>query len=84
MNHAGEFLKQVRHEAKLTQEQMAERLGKRQPELSQIERRPNMLLSTFRRYVEAAGSRVWSSMSSAGRRYPTWCVPGSPSAWRSS
>ena len=57
MDHVGEFLRHVRHEAGLTQEQMAERLGKRQPEVSQIERRPNVLLSTFRRYVKAAGAK---------------------------
>ena len=57
MDHAGEFLKQVRHRANLTQEQMGERLGKRQPEVSQIERRPNVLLSTVDAFVRAAGGR---------------------------
>ncbi|MCK5411829.1 MAG: helix-turn-helix transcriptional regulator [Gemmatimonadetes bacterium] len=57
MEHAGRFLRSIRESAGLTQQEIGERLGKPQSEVSEIEQRPNMLLSSFRRYVKAAGAK---------------------------
>ena len=57
MEHAGRLLRSVRESAGLTQQELGERLGKPQSEVSEIEHRPNVLLSTFRRYVKAAGAK---------------------------
>jgi len=41
-----------------TQETIAEILGITQPEVSKIERRADMYISTLRRYIEATGGRL--------------------------
>ena len=57
MEHAGRFLRSVRESAGLTQQELGERLGKPQSEVSETEHRPNVLLSTVDTFVRAAGGR---------------------------
>jgi len=57
-DHAyGATLAAIRKAGSLTQEQIAERLGVTQGAVSQMERRPDMLLSTLRDYLVAAGAQ---------------------------
>jgi transcriptional regulator with XRE-family HTH domain len=51
-------LQHLRKARKLTQENMAKLLGLRQDSVSKIERRSDMLLSTFRSYIEAMGGSL--------------------------
>jgi|SRR5262249_45430932 transcriptional regulator with XRE-family HTH domain len=51
-------LQHLRKARKLTQENMAKLLGMRQDSVSKIERRSDMLLSTFRSYIEAMGGSL--------------------------
>jgi len=55
---AGSSLRRLRVERGLTQQQMAQRLGSTQPEVSMLERRGDVRLSTLRAYVAAAGGRL--------------------------
>lgn len=48
-------LRQARH---LSQVQLAESLGTKQAEVSKIEKRTDMYLSTMRRYIEAMGGQL--------------------------
>ena len=51
-------LKDLRHAAQQTQEQMASALGVRQDTISRLEKRSDMLLSTMRHYVESMGGKL--------------------------
>lgn len=51
-------LYQLRRALHLTQAQVAEELGVGQAALSRFERRPDMYLSTLRRFVEAVGGEL--------------------------
>jgi DNA-binding XRE family transcriptional regulator len=51
-------LQHLRKARKLTQENMAKMLGMQQASVSKIERRSDMLLSTFRSYIEAMGGKL--------------------------
>ncbi len=51
-------LRDLRHAQHLTQERMAELLGVEQENISRIERRSNLLLSTLTSYVEAMGGKL--------------------------
>ncbi len=51
-------LAELRREAGLTQEQLAERLGMSQENVSRIERAEDTQLSTIRRYIEALGGSL--------------------------
>jgi len=51
-------LQQLRKARDLTQVQLAKTLGKEQAEISQLEKRSDMLLSTLRGYVEAMGGSL--------------------------
>jgi len=46
----------IRKAAELTQTEVAERMGVRQTSVSRLETRPDMLLSTLRGYLDAAGA----------------------------
>lgn len=47
----------IRHAAALTQAQLATQMGVEQPEISRLETRPDMLLSTLTGYLTAVGER---------------------------
>ena len=48
----------LRKAAELTQTELAAQLGINQSAVAKIERRPDMLLSTLRSYIEATGSHL--------------------------
>lgn len=52
------LLSEIRRLAGLTQEQLAESLGVKQPTLSQLESQHDMQISTLRRIVEALGGEL--------------------------
>lgn len=56
--NAGEALRAARNRRGLTQSQVAERMGLAQPEVSKLERRRDVRLSTARAYVAALGGRL--------------------------
>ena len=51
-------LHELRRARRLSQEQLAEELGASQPEISKIEHRTDMYVSTLRRFVEAMGGKL--------------------------
>ncbi|HEV7590873.1 MAG TPA: XRE family transcriptional regulator [Longimicrobium sp.] len=51
-------LNELRKARKLTQEQLADRLGIRQSNVSKLERRADLLVSTLREVVEAMGGEL--------------------------
>ena len=51
-------LHELRRARQLSQEQLAAELGATQPEISKIERRTDMYVSTLRRVVEAMGGKL--------------------------
>ena len=51
-------LKDLRHAAQQTQEQLAATLGVGQDTISRLEKRSDMLLSTLRQYVESMGGEL--------------------------
>ena len=52
------LLTEVRQLVGLTQKDLAEKLGIKQPTLSQLESQDDMYLSTLRRLVEALGGKL--------------------------
>ena len=52
------LLQDLRSKRKVTQEDLADRLGVKQPTVSKLERREDVNLSTLRRYVEALGGEL--------------------------
>jgi DNA-binding XRE family transcriptional regulator len=52
------LLQDLRSKRRVTQNDVADRLGIRQPTVSKIERREDVNLSTLRRYVEALGGEL--------------------------
>jgi transcriptional regulator with XRE-family HTH domain len=52
------LLGDVRRARQLTQETLADALGMKQPEVSKIERRADLYVSTLRRYIEAMGGSL--------------------------
>ena len=51
-------LDELRNSLGLTQAAVARRLRVKQPRVSKIERRPDVVLETMRRYVEALGGKL--------------------------
>ncbi len=51
-------LSELRKAHKLTQQRLAERLGIRQDQISKLEQRSDLLLSTLRSYIEAMGGKL--------------------------
>lgn len=51
-------LSELRRARQMTQETLAELLDTSQPEISKIERRTDVYLSTLRRYIEAMGGEL--------------------------
>lgn len=52
------LLGELRRARRLTQETLAETLGMSQSEVSKVERRTDLYVSTLRRYVEAMGGEL--------------------------
>lgn len=52
------LLSEIRREVGLTQGQLAEAIGIRQPSLSKLEKQDDMQISTLQRLVEALGGRL--------------------------
>lgn len=55
---AGAALRRLRLGRRLTQQELADRLGMTQPEISKLERRRDVRLSTMRAYVAALGGSL--------------------------
>ncbi|HEV2085307.1 MAG TPA: XRE family transcriptional regulator [Gemmatimonadales bacterium] len=51
-------LHELRRAQELSQEQLAELLGEKQPSISKMEQRTDMYISTLRRYIEAMGGEL--------------------------
>jgi DNA-binding XRE family transcriptional regulator len=68
--HTGAKLRALRVDRGLTQQQLAERLGMTQPEVSRIERRPDAKLSLVRAYVRALGGELSASARFADEIFP--------------
>lgn len=51
-------LYQLRQALEFSQEQMAEAMGVNQSAISKMEHRPDMFISTLRRYIEAMGGEL--------------------------
>ena len=51
-------LQELRRARELSQAQLAEALGEKQPNISQLEQRTDMYVSTLRKYIEAMGSEL--------------------------
>ena len=62
-------LAEVRRAIGLTQTQMAEMLGMTQGDVSKLERRENLHLTTLCRFIEATGGRLRISATRGFSRY---------------
>jgi predicted XRE-type DNA-binding protein len=51
-------LKQLRENAGITQAELADLIGSDQPEVSRLEERENLLLSTLQDYIHALGGQI--------------------------
>ncbi len=51
-------LQELRRARELSQAQLAEVLGEKQPNISQLEQRTDMYVSTLRKYIEAMGGEL--------------------------
>jgi transcriptional regulator with XRE-family HTH domain len=51
-------LQELRRARELSQAQLAEALGEKQPNISQLEQRTDMYVSTLRKYIEAMGGEL--------------------------
>lgn len=56
--HAGAGLRRAREQLGLTQQEVANRLGMTQPEVSKLERRPDVRISSAAAYVRALGGEL--------------------------
>ncbi len=54
----GPRLRELREARQISQEEMAARLGRTQSAVSQIEKRGDLLMSTFTQYIEAADGQL--------------------------
>lgn len=52
------LLSEIRRARQMTQERLAETLGMSQSEVSKVERRTDVYVSTLRRYIEAMGGEL--------------------------
>lgn len=62
-------LRELRQELELTQQQVAERADMTQSELSRLESRADLRVSTLRRYVEALGGELEISVTVGKRKH---------------
>jgi predicted transcriptional regulator len=63
----------------VTQVELADVLGVRQPNVSRIERQEDLFVSTLRQYVEALGGRL-ELTAVFGRQRITITTPGAPTS----
>lgn len=68
---AGATLAETRARAGLTQTQVAERMGVSQSDVSKLERRADVLLSTLRAYARAVGARLHVGLQGPDDEAPT-------------
>lgn len=61
-------LRELRHDLSLTQQQVADRADMTQSELSRLESRSDLRVSTLRRYVEALGGELEISVTVGKRK----------------
>lgn len=62
-----ETLADVRKLAGKTQAQIAAQLGKKQPSIQKMEKQTDLMISTFQRFVEAAGGSIEIRVNLPGR-----------------
>jgi transcriptional regulator with XRE-family HTH domain len=63
-------LTRLREQAGLTQRELAEKIGVRQPRIAAIERSRNVTIEVLERYVDALGGRLELSVVQAGTTIP--------------
>ncbi len=63
---AGEFLRQLRHMAELSEEEVATRMGIRQDNISGMEQRKDIHLSTLFHYVNSLGGELTLTVNFPG------------------
>lgn len=68
---------EIRRRRGVTQIELADALGVRQPNVSRIERQEDLFVSTLRQYVEALGGELELSAVFGGQRI-TLTTPGRP------
>jgi DNA-binding XRE family transcriptional regulator len=74
----GETLARTRAKAGLTQQQVAERLGISQSDVSKLERRADLRVSTLRAYARAIGARLHLGIQGPEDRHPRPLVIPAP------
>jgi transcriptional regulator with XRE-family HTH domain len=65
----------LREQAGLSQRELAERLGVRQPRVAAIEKARNVTIDVLERYVDALGGKLQVSVLKGNRRIPLLGVP---------
>jgi DNA-binding Xre family transcriptional regulator len=75
---ASKTLAEIRRDSGLTQTNLADRIGMSQSDLSKLERRNDVRISTLRAYLEALGGSLRIVFESGGIRKRIRIGPGSP------
>jgi predicted XRE-type DNA-binding protein len=70
----------LREQAGLSQRELAERLGVKQPRVAAIEKAKNVTIDVLERYVDALGGTLQVTVLKGNRRIPLIGVPASRSA----
>jgi transcriptional regulator with XRE-family HTH domain len=65
----------LREQAGLSQRELAERLGVRQPRVAAIEKARNVTIDVLERYVDALGGKLQVTVVKSNRRIPLVGVP---------
>lgn len=71
----------LREQAGLSQRELAERLGVKQPRVAAIEKARNVTIDVLERYVDALGGKLQVTVVKGNRRIPL--LGGEPSASKS-
>lgn len=67
----------LREQAGLSQRELAERLGVKQPRVAAIEKARNVTIDVLERYVDALGGKLQVTVVKGNRRIPLLGVPAS-------